>query len=105
MAKLEVKVLTLRHPMSLQGYEQAADLAEMYASKGFILHAERSEGSVQRIELRKSLDYSRAERRAAKHSGQVLDFNSFKGILPDGMVPIMPDDPRLQVSAQTEGDA
>lgn len=122
MAKTSVETLILRHPMTRQGEENANDYAEMWIHQGYMLHRELPEGfqvqvktrsgeertitvggSVQAFEFRKTLDYNRAERRAAKQSGQDLRVNSFKGILPDGYQPIMPDDPRLQVPPPPAG--
>ena len=103
MPKTTVKIITLTHPMTERGYEMAADMQEMYAQQGYMLYGTRCEGSIERVELHKTLDYNRDERRAAKRSGQTLKHNSFKGILPDGFQPIMPDDPRLQASPTPAG--
>lgn len=97
MAKTSVKIITLKHPLHPRNIADYESLREMYESQGFVLKGSRTEGCLERVELHKVLDYSRAERRAAKKSGQVLEFNQYKGILPDGYQPIMPDDPRLQV--------
>lgn len=94
MAKTSVKIITLKHPLSPQNIEDYQDLREMYEQQGYALKGARAEGSIERIELHKTLDYNREERRAAKRSGQTLQHNQYKGILPDGYAPIAPDDPR-----------
>lgn len=54
------------------------------------------QGPCERREYRKTLDYNREERRAAKRIGQTLEANRFKSILPAGWRVIHPDDPTLQ---------
>ena len=104
MPKTESKFLTLTHPMTRRGQETVKDAIDMYESQDFMLVGTVfAEGSIEEIELRKTLDYTRAERRAAKQGGQVLQFNQFKGLLPDGYVPINENDPRLQVPPPAEG--
>ena len=104
MAKTEVKIITLKHPLHPRNIADYNDLREMFDHQGFVLKGSTTAGSIERVELHKTLDYNREERRAAKRSGQVLEFNQYKGILPDGYVPIMPDDPRLQDPPAAEGD-
>lgn len=101
MAKTSVEIVTLRHPLGPGGRRDFQDVRDMLEFKGFALKGHKAEGAIERFEFHKALDYNREERRAAAKSGQILEFNKYKGILPDGYVPIMPDDPRLAPPAPT----
>lgn len=113
MPKVESRFVTLTHPISRRCMAELPDLFGFLEFQEFMRHRELPEGtqievdgqaitaggSRQIIEFRKTLDYSRAERRAAKQSGQVLQFNQFKGVLPTGYTPVPHDDPRLKSPA------
>lgn len=97
MPKVESMFVTLTHPLPKRGQEMIPDLIAKLEHEQFMFHGiNYAQGSIEELEFRKTLDYTRAERRAAKKSGQALEFNAFKNILPDGYTPILPDDPRLQ---------
>lgn len=101
--------------------EQVTEIRHTLEWKGFMLHEVKPaieadgteirwsvpdgrEGACEQYEYRKTIDYTREERRAARRSGQRLEPNQFKSILPAGWQVIQPDDPRLQVPPAAEGD-
>lgn len=114
MAVYESKYLTLVHPQTERGQQLATDLVAMWEQRDkFLFHREleagdrffttnrRGErieravgGSVQVREYRKTMNYSREERRQARKKRRELEPNN---LLPAGMriVPANPDDPTL----------
>lgn len=96
MAKVESKFLRIAHPITARAQLLLADVDAMYVAQGFIRQADdpatEVEGPIQHVEYRKTLDYNRDERRAAKKSGQELKHNEFKSIIPTGWRVLAPED-------------
>jgi hypothetical protein len=109
MATVDQKFILLRHPMTAHDAEQVAAWVSQNEQMNFVFHErlgpvpagdwlpqdgahDFTEGTLEQLEYRRTLDYNREERREAKRQKRTLKHNEFKSVVPQGWRVLSPED-------------